>query len=243
MAAARRRRRWHAEGRRPTRAASGPPGGLRAMTFPTTSAGPVSGTARQIDGHTVHAFLGIPYAESPAGPRRFLPPVPVRRWAGVRDCTVAGAMAPQNPDPFTPPSDALADLWDEDTCLNLNIWTPAPDGARRPVMVWIHGGAYVTGSNNNGMHDGGPLASTADAVVVALNYRLGAFGFLHLPELLGPEYADSSNVALLDLAEALHWVSRNIGAFGGDPGNVTVFGESAGAAAIATLLGMPASEG
>lgn len=201
--------------------------------------GSVRGAALKIDGRTVHTFLGVPYAESP----RFRPPVPVRPWAGVRDCNAPGAMAPQNPDPFTPPSDAFADLWDEDSCLNLNIWTPAPGGGRRPVMVWIHGGAYVSGSNNGGMHDGGPLASGADVVVVAVNYRLGAFGFLHLPELLGPEYADSSNVALLDLLEALRWVSRNIGAFGGDPGNVTVFGESAGAAAIGTLLGMPASDG
>ncbi|MEW9871355.1 carboxylesterase/lipase family protein [Arthrobacter sp. HS15c] len=209
------------------------------MTTVSTPQGTVRGAALQVGGRTVHTFLGVPYAESP----RFHPPVPVMPWEGVRDCTVPGAMAPQNPDPFTPPSDAFADLWDEDSCLNLNIWTPAPDGARRPVMVWIHGGAYVNGSNNGGMHDGGPLASAADVVVVAVNYRLGAFGFLHLPELLGPEYADSSNVALLDMLEALRWVSRNIGAFGGDPGNVTVFGESAGAAAIGTLLGMPASEG
>ncbi|MDR7158103.1 carboxylesterase family protein [Arthrobacter sp. BE255] len=209
------------------------------MSTVSTPQGTVRGTALKIDGRTAHAFLGVPYAESP----RFRPPVPVTPWDGVRDCTAPGAMAPQNPDPFTPPSDTFADLWDEDSCLNLNIWTPAPDGARRPVMVWIHGGAYVGGSNNGAMHDGGPLASAADVVVVAVNYRLGAFGFLHLPELLGPEYADSSNVALLDLLEALRWVSRNIAAFGGDPGNVTVFGESAGAAAIGTMLGMPASEG
>ncbi|TAP41168.1 carboxylesterase family protein [Arthrobacter sp. S39] len=209
------------------------------MSTVSTLQGTVRGAALQVRGRTVHTFLGVPYAEPP----RFHAPVPVVPWEGVRDCTVPGAMAPQNPDPFTPPSDAFADLWDEDSCLNLNIWTPAPDGAGRPVMVWIHGGAYVTGSNSSGMHDGGPLASAADVVVVAVNYRLGAFGFLHLPELLGPEYADSSNVALLDLLEALRWVSRNIGAFGGDPGNVTVFGESAGAAAIGTLLGMPASEG
>ena len=197
------------------------------MSTVSTPQGTVRGAALQVDGRTVHTFLGVPYADSP----RFRPPVPVAPWEGIHDCTVPGAMAPQNPDPFTPPSDAFADLWDEDSCLNLNIWTPAPDGAGRPVMVWIHGGAYVTGSNNGGMHDGGPLASAADVVVVAVNYRLGAFGFLHLPELLGPEYADSSNLALLDLLEALRWVSRNIGAFGGDPGNVTVFGESAGAAA------------
>lgn len=191
----------------------------------------------------LHSFRGVPYAGSPAGERRFLPPVPALPWEGVRDCTGPGAMAPQNPDAFTPPSRGFADLWDEASCLNLNVWTPAPDGAKRPVMVWIHGGAYISGSNNGSMHDGGPLASAMDVVVVSVNYRLGALGFLHLPQLLGPEYADSSNAGLLDQLEALRWVALNIGAFGGDPGNVTVFGESAGAAAVGTLLGMPASEG
>ena len=201
--------------------------------------GAVDGTA---DGRTLHRFLGIPYAESPARLRRFLPPVPVRPWDGTRDCTVPGTMAPQNPDPFLPPSDGFAERWDEDSCLNLNVWTPGTGGAR-PVMVWVHGGAYLTGSNNGGLHDGGMLATALDVVVVAVNYRLGALGFLHLPELLGPEYADSSSSALLDILEALRWVRRNIAAFGGDPGNVTLFGESAGAAAVGTLLGMPASEG
>lgn len=213
------------------------------MTIATTSSGAVRGVASQSEGRPLLTFLGVPFAEPTGGPRRFLPPVPARPWEGIRDCTVPGAMAPQNPDAFTPPSAGFADLWDEDACLNLNVWTPGADSAARPVMVWIHGGAYVSGSNNGSMHDGGVLASALDVVVVAVNYRLGAFGFLHLPELLGPAYADSSNAALLDLLEALRWVSRNIGAFGGDAGNVTVFGESAGAAAVGTLLGMPASEG
>ncbi|CAN7172873.1 carboxylesterase/lipase family protein [Arthrobacter sp. LjRoot14] len=220
------------------------------MSLATTPDGVVRGTVLAADGtvdgaecgRTVHRFLGIPYAESPARVRRFLPPVPVRPWGGARDCTVPGAMAPQNPDPFLPPSDGFAERWDEDSCLNLNVWTPGTGGAR-PVMVWVHGGAYLTGSNNGGLHDGGRLAAALDVVVVAVNYRLGALGFLHLPELLGPEYADSSSSALLDILEALRWVRRNIAAFGGDPGKVTLFGESAGAAAVGTLLGMPASEG
>jgi para-nitrobenzyl esterase len=110
-------------------------------------------------------------------------------------------------------------------------------------MVWVHGGAYVSGSGSDAMYDGGSLAGATGAVVVTINYRLGALGFLHLAELLGPEYADSSNVALLDVLEALRWVKRNIAAFGGDPDHVTLFGESAGAAAVGTLLGMPASQG
>jgi para-nitrobenzyl esterase len=110
-------------------------------------------------------------------------------------------------------------------------------------MVWIHGGAYLMGANSDAMYDGARLAAAAGVVLVSINYRLGALGFLHLADLLGPGYADSSNLALLDQLEALRWIRRNIGAFGGDPHNVTIFGESAGAAAIGTLLGMPASEG
>jgi para-nitrobenzyl esterase len=213
------------------------------MSLATTPDGSLRGTSVAAEGLSVHCFRGVPYAETPAGQRRFLPPVPARPWDGIRDCTAPGAMAPQNPDPFLPPSDGFADLWDEGSCLNLNVWTPGTDGARRPVMVWVHGGAYLTGSNNGGMHDGARLASARGVVVVAVNYRLGALGFLHLAELLGSEYADSSNSGLLDILEALRWVRRNIAAFGGDPGNVTLFGESAGGAAVGTLLGMPASVG
>jgi para-nitrobenzyl esterase len=216
------------------------------MTVVPCASGAVRGTVRAV-GNTaagqLHTFLGIPYAEPTAGRRRFLPPIAVRPWQGVRDCTRPGPMAPQNPDPFVRPSDPTADAWDEDSCLNLNVWTSGTNGKPRPVMVWIHGGAYLTGCNNGGLHDGGSLASAENVVVVAVNYRLGALGFLQLAELLGPDYADSSNVALLDLVQALQWVRSNISAFGGDPDNVTVFGGSAGAAAVGTLLGMPASDG
>lgn len=213
------------------------------MSVVSISQGTVRGISETIEGKSLHSFHAVPFAESPAGKRRFLPPVPVRPWEGVRDCIRPGAMAPQNPEPLTTPSSDSLALWDEETCLNLNIWTPSPDAAKRPVMVWIHGGAYVNGSNNGSMHDGGPLAFALDIVVVAINYRLGALGFLHLPHLLGPEYADSSNTGLLDQLEALRWTRRNISAFGGDPDNVTIFGESAGAAAVGTLLAVPGSEG
>ncbi|WP_307431701.1 carboxylesterase/lipase family protein [Pseudarthrobacter defluvii] len=212
------------------------------MTRLSTPVGSVRGTALDIDGTPIHRFLGIPYAGPPSGANRFRPPVPVEPWQGVLDCTVPGAAAPQNPESAAPP-EAKPRSWDEDGCLNLNIWTPGTDGPARPVMVWIHGGAYLLGANSDAMYDGARLAAAGGVVLVSINYRLGALGFLHLADLLGTGYEDSSNVALLDQLEALRWIRRNIGSFGGDPANVTVFGESAGAAAIGTLLGMPASEG
>ncbi|TQJ58716.1 para-nitrobenzyl esterase [Arthrobacter sp. SLBN-83] len=212
------------------------------MTRLSTPSGLVHGSSLETDGTTIQRFLGIPYAGPPSGANRFRPPVPLVPWQGVRDCTAPGPAAPQNPESPAPPG-ATPRSWSEDGCLNLNIWTPGTDGPGRPVMVWIHGGAYLLGANSDGMYDGGRLAAASGAVLVSINYRLGALGFLHLAELLGPGYEDSSNLALLDQLEALRWVRRNISAFGGDPDNVTVFGESAGAAAIGTLLGMPASEG
>jgi para-nitrobenzyl esterase len=208
----------------------------------TIAEGSIRGTASVVEGRKVSRFLGIPYAGSPAGARRFLPPVPAAGWAGTLDCTVPGPAAPQTPEVPAPPGRKLR-AWSENDCLNLNVWTPQVDGAGLPVMVWVHGGAYVSGSGSDAMYDGGNLAGATGTVVVTINYRLGALGFLHLAELLGEEYADSSNSALLDVLEALRWVKRNIAAFGGDPDNVTLFGESAGAAAVGTLLGMPASQG
>ena len=212
------------------------------MTCLSTPSGPVRGSWLDTDGTTLHRFLGIPYAGPPSGANRFRPPVPVRPWNEVLDCTAPGPAAPQNPESPAPPG-ARPRTWSEEGCLNLNVWTPGTDAAARPVMVWIHGGAYLLGANSDGMYDGARLAAAAGVVLVSINYRLGALGFLHLVDLLGPGYEDSSNLALLDQLEALRWIRRNISAFGGDPDNVTIFGESAGAAAIGTLLGMPASEG
>ena len=212
------------------------------MTFLSTPAGSIRGASLGADGTTVHRFLGIPYAGPPSCANRFRPPVPEAPWDGILDCTTAGPAAPQNPESPAPPG-AVPRRWSEDGCLNLNVWTPGTGGPAMPVMGWIHGGAYLLGANSDAMYDGARLAAAAGAVVVSINYRLGALGFLHLAGLLGEGYEDSGNLALLDQVEALRWVRRNIGAFGGDPGNVTIFGESAGAAAIGTLLGMPASEG
>ena len=215
---------------------------LSTMTRLSTPAGSILGSSLEAEGTTIRRFLGIPYTAPPSGANRFRPPVPAAPWAGVLDCTAAGPAAPQNLENPAPPG-SRPRKWSEDGCLNLNIWAPPEDGPARPVMVWIHGGAFLLGANSDAMYDGARLAAAAGVVLVSINYRLGALGFLHLADLLGPGYEDSSNVALLDQLEALRWVRRNIGAFGGDPENITVFGESAGAAAIGTLLGMPSSEG
>jgi para-nitrobenzyl esterase len=133
--------------------------------------------------------------------------------------------------------------WDEATCLTLNVTTPGLDDARRPVMFWIHGGAFVNGAGSSPIYDGTRFADHGDVVVVTVNYRLGAFGFLHLEEILGSGLAGSGNVGILDQVAALEWVRDNIEAFGGDPDQVTIFGESAGGMSVGTLLGLPAADG
>jgi len=182
----------------------------------------------------IEVYKGVPYAESPIGDLRFNAPEPKKSWGDVLDATRFGPVAPQPPSPFTPEP---APPQSEEDCLTLNIWTPAADDKKRPVMFWIHGGSYKTGSATN--YDGIPLADRGDVVVVIINYRLGPLGFLYLPD--APNF--SANVGLLDQIEALKWVKENIVNFGGDPENVTVFGESAGAGAICCLLGMPAAKG
>ena len=152
------------------------------MNLATGRSGTAGGTTLAVDGTAVHRFLGIPYAKAP---ERFRPPVPAAPWAGVLDCTGQGPAAPQNPESPAPPG-SRPRRWSEDGCLNLNIWTPGTGGPGRPVLVWIHGGAYLSGANSDAMYDGGALAAATGTVVVAINYRLGALGFLNLAELLGP---------------------------------------------------------
>jgi para-nitrobenzyl esterase len=202
-----------------------------------TESGLVRGAVRETPSGASVEYLGVPFA-SIAPADRFRRARPVEVWPGVRDARKPGPAAPQSVSPMSPPSGN-----DEADCLNLNIWTPPPGGDHRPVMVWIHGGAYVMGSNADPICSGADLAARSGVVVVAVNHRLGALGFLDLEHLLGPEFADSGNAAMLDLVDALTWVRRNAAAFGGDPGRVTVFGQSAGAAAVGTLLGMPAAAG
>jgi para-nitrobenzyl esterase len=190
----------------------------------------------------IHVFRGIPFAAAPTGARRFRPPEPPAAWTGVRDALHAGPIAPQPPSPLDVLFGTPAPPWDED-CLSLNVWTPALDDARRPVMVWIHGGAFVNGSGSTPWYDGTRFAVHGDVAVVTINYRLGALGFLHLAPFGAERFAGSGNAGILDQVAALEWVRDNIAAFGGDPGQVTVFGESAGGMSVGTLLGTPAAQG
>jgi len=219
----------------------GPPGplgeaALTSLTVVPTIAGPVRGVRQ--DGLDV--FRGIPYGAPPVGERRFAPPSSPEPWTDPLDATTFGPAAPQGGAGLDQVLGGADAAWDED-CLRLNVWTPRCDDARRPVMVWIHGGAFLFGSGHVPWYDGANLARR-DAVIVTINYRLGAFGYLHL-EGLDPRYGGSGNAGLLDQVAALAWVQDNIAGFGGDPDNVTVWGESAGAMSVGALLGTPAAEG
>jgi para-nitrobenzyl esterase len=186
------------------------------------------------------AFKGIPYAGAVSGRNRFKRAPEVTPWAGVRDATRLGPPAMQGPGTTYGEHEPA---YSED-CLVLNVWTPAVnDNRKRPVMFYCHGGGFTTGSGGQNIQDGARLAATYDVVVVASNHRLGLFGYLYLGELGGSEYATSGNQGMLDIVAALHWVRRNIAAFGGDPGNVMVFGESGGGGKTGTLMAMPTARG
>ena len=203
------------------------------MTKVETTAGTIEGTH---DGEVV-AFRGVPYAQPPVGALRLRAPRPVEPWAGVRPGREYGFWAPQNPPPSTLSGDMPGPQAED--CLTLNVWTPGIEGAR-PVMVWIHGGGFVGGSGASGLYQGQALAARGDVVIVTINYRLGILGFLAHPGLADPEAGDAAgNWGLLDQVAALNWVHDNIPAFGGDPNNVTIFGESAGGMSVADLLAVP----
>ena len=205
-----------------------------SKTVVQTSYGMVQG----VQEGTISIWKGIPYARPPLGAQRFRPPLPPEAWPDVLQTTQFGPMAMQPP---SMPAELLRRLSMSEDCLTLNIWSPGADEQLRPVLVWIHGGGWLIGSGR--LHDGTSLATLGDVVVVTLNYRLGAFGFLHLAELGDEVYAASGNCGILDQVAALQWVQDNIAAFGGDPYRVTVFGESAGAMSIGTLLALSAAQG
>lgn len=191
----------------------------------------------------IHVFRGVPYAAPPVGAKRWSAPEREASWSGVRSAKSFGNASPQNPLPIDLlPAFKIEEPQSED-CLYLNVWTPGIDGARRPVLVWIHGGAFTIGSGAQSLYDGTALAKRGDVVVVTINYRLGALGFLRLKELTNGLIPSTGNEGMLDQVAALEWVRENIAAFGGDPSNVTIFGESAGGMSVGTLLGMPGARG
>ncbi|HLK56203.1 MAG TPA: carboxylesterase family protein [Chthonomonadaceae bacterium] len=185
------------------------------------------------------AFKGIPYGGSVSGANRFKPAPPVEPWTGVRDALMLGTPAPQSAKTVYGEREPQPG----EECLVLNVWTPAIDGKKRPVLFYNHGGGFSTGSAGSTAQDGGQLAANHDVVVVASNHRLGIMGYLYLGELGGDAYAASGNVGMLDIVEALRWVHNNISAFGGAPHNVTVFGESGGGAKTSALMAMPSAQG
>ena len=200
-----------------------------------TSGGTVRGL---ITTNGIASYRGIPYGAPTGGANRFMPPRHAVPWTGVFDATVFGPSAPQGP-PNRPP-DPGRDVRTGEDCLVVNVWTPAPTrSARRPVMVWLHGGGFITGSATPALYDGANLARLGDVVVVSLNHRLNAFGYTYLGGVGGADFADSGNVGQLDIVQALGWVRDNIEAFGGDPSRVTIFGESGGGLKTAALLATP----
>lgn len=218
-----------------------------------TSAGVVRGQVRE----GIAVFLGVPYGAD-TRKTRFQPPLPPEPWSGVRDALVWGDRAPQlsgngmtshagrrsQDDTYHLPADE-GNISED--CLHLNVWTPSPrkpGHERRPVLFYIHGGAYNSGTVNSVLYDGTRLCKRGDVVVVTVNHRLNAFGYLYLAGVTNdPRYADSGNVGMLDLILALRWVKDNIANFGGDPSRVTIFGQSGGGAKCATLMAMPAAYG
>src|SRR6201998_4774331 len=203
-----------------------------------TTFGPVRGA----DDGDIRTWKGIRYAAPPVGDLRFRLPEPPERWAGVADATSCGPACPQ---PSFPNMRLDLGAPQGEDCLSLNIWASSDTepGDRKPVMVWLHGGAYILGSGSQALYDGRRLAGGGHVVVVTVNYGLGALGFLDFSSFNTARRRFDSNIGLRDVLAALRWVRDNIAAFGGDPQRVTLFGESAGAGIITTLLAAPAAEG
>jgi para-nitrobenzyl esterase len=215
-----------------------------ANAVAATTAGKVRGFTR----NGVQTFKGIPYAASTEGKARFLAPAKLQPWTETRSSMWYGKTCPQVARAgWENDVESFLSQWDDgqpgEDCLRVNVWSPALDGKKRPVMLWIHGGGFQAGSGQEQpAYHGENLSRRGDVVVVSVNHRLGVLGFLDLSGY-GPQYAESANVGMLDLVAALEWVRDNISNFGGDPGNVTIFGQSGGGGKVTTLMTMPAAEG
>jgi len=203
-----------------------------------------AGRVRGVVNRGVFTYRGLPYGASTAGSHRFLPARKPEPWTGVRDAFQNGHSSPQvAPAPSAIGWGLRGSSAQGEDCLVLNVFTPAVnDGGRRPVMMWIHGGGYTYGSGSSLGYDGANLSRVGDVVVVCINHRLNIAGHLYLGGV-SQAYAESGNVGLLDIVTALQWVRDNIARFGGNPGNVTIFGQSGGGGKVSTLLAMPAAKG
>ena len=206
----------------------------------TTTAGQLRGVRE--DGRRIDVFRGIHYGQPTGGTQRFMPPVPAAPWDGVREATRFGDVCPQSGTGGRGSLQQGDPMPMSEDCLVLNVWTPGLTG-ERPVLVWLHGRGYSAGAGSEGWYDGTNLADRGDVVVVTINHRLNVFGYLYLGELGGEDFAASGIAGLLDARLALEWVRDNIRAFGGNPDNVTIFGESGGGSKVATMMGMPSAKG
>jgi len=206
-----------------------------------------SGKIRGVVIDKVYAFKGVPYGASTAGAGRFMPPVKPQPWTEIKDTTQIGHRSPQQhgilePLPEVGATDRQNPMGED--CLVVNVWSNGLKGSRkRPVMVWLHGGGFASGSGDYSIYDGANMARKRDVVVVTVNHRLNVFGYLYLADVGGAKYADASNAGHRDIVLALEWVRDNIANFGGDPANVTIFGQSGGGGKVATLMAMPAAKG
>src|SRR5215468_8681608 len=211
-----------------------------------TTAGKVGGYVR----NGIFTFKGMPYAAPVAGEARFMPPGKPKPWAGVRSSMQYSQVCPQVARAgWANDEEAWLFSWDDgipgEDCLRANVWTPGiNDNKKRPVMVWLHGGGFQAGSGQElPSYDGENLSRRGDVVVVSVNHRLGVLGYLNLAEVGGAKYASAANAGGLDLVAALEWVRDNIANFGGDPGAVTIFGQSGGGGKVSALMAMPAAKG
>jgi len=208
-----------------------------------------SGRVQGVNARGVGIFKGIPYAAPPLGALRWKAPQSVVPWSGVREARTYGNMSIQAENVFGLPPDLLklftlgGKQQTSEDCLYLNVWTSGIDGRKRPVLFWCHGGAFIAGSGSSPWSDGANLCRLDDVVVVSVNHRLGALGYLHLEDIAGEDFAGAGTAGMRDIVAALEWVRDNIAAFGGDPDNVTIFGESGGGAKVSVLMALPSAKG